>query len=52
MQNSIQQTWIEQKHKKIHVETLREPSMITKFQQQLGKEFEKSEKEWTVEEEI
>ena len=35
-----------------HVETLRERSMVMKFQQQLGKEFEKSENEEAAEEEI
>ena len=31
--------------KKFHVETLREPRTVMMFQQQLGKEYEKSEKE-------
>jgi hypothetical protein len=53
MQNSIQQTRIEQKRKKkFHAETLREPSTVMKFQQQLRKEFEKTENERAVEEEI
>jgi hypothetical protein len=38
--------------KKFHVETLREPSMVMRFQQQLGKEFEKTENERAAEEEI
>ena len=36
---------LNRKMKKLHIDALREPSAVTKFQQQLGKEFGKSETE-------
>jgi hypothetical protein len=38
--------------KKFHVETLKEPSTAMRFQQQLGKEFEKMENEQAADEKI
>jgi hypothetical protein len=40
------------KTKKLHIDALREPSMVTKFQQQLEKEFGKPETEQAVKREI
>jgi hypothetical protein len=38
--------------KKFHIETLREPSTVMRFQQQLGKELEKMGNERAADEEI